>query len=73
MLRRLFYRPLYILFTEDHWAFCDAKPRLRHDIKILMTALQLRRYDQKFHPGIYEVKMQKVGYRPALVFLPLSK
>ena len=73
MLRRLFYRPLYILFTEDRWAFCDDKPRLRHNIKVLMTVMQLRKYDQKFQPGIYEVRMQRYGYRPALVFLPLSK
>lgn len=73
MLRRLFYRPLYILFTEDQWLFCDDKPRLRHHIKTLMAVTQLRKYDQEFHPGFYEVKLQKVGLRPMLVFLPLRK
>jgi hypothetical protein len=73
MLRRLFYRPLYILFTEDSWLFCDDKPRLRHHIKILMTVTQLKKYDQEFRPGFYEVKMQLIERQPTLVFLPLRK
>jgi len=73
MLRRLFYRPLYILFTETHWLFCDDRPRLRHDIKVLMAARQLGRYDSKFHPGLYEVRWKLVGRRPMLVFLPIRK
>ena len=73
MLRRLLYRPLYILFTEDNWAFCGEHPRFRHNIKILMTVTQLKKYDQQFHPGVYEVRMQWTAYRPALVFLPLRK
>lgn len=71
MLRRMLRHPLYIYFTEDHWAFTDVKPRLRHHIKILMAATQLKRHDEKFHPGYYEVKLQMVQKRPMLVFLPV--
>jgi hypothetical protein len=71
MLRRLFHKPLFIQFDETSWVFIHAKPRLRHSIKILMTAAQLEKADKNFHPGLYEVKFQRVQKRPMLVFEPL--
>ena len=73
MLRRLFYRPLYILLEEDSWMFCDDKPRLRHHIKILLAVMHLKKFDPQDPPGLYEVKLQMVERRPMLVFLPLRK
>lgn len=72
MLRRLIHRPLYVRFTEKTWTFISSTFRLRHAIKILMARAQLRKFDDQFHPGYYEVAWKFVDKRPMLVFIPLG-
>jgi hypothetical protein len=69
----MLHKPLYLYIDEVGWEFCPDKPRLRHSIKILMTAAQFWFYKVDLLPGFYEVKFKVIKKRPMLVYVPLRK